>query len=131
MTVTATWFNEEHTIILQSYTGNWTWIEWKVCNDQVHAMMDSVDHAVHTIIDVSQSGVLPSGGFTRLSDFPQTPSARHPNSGYLVFVGTAIAHEALTDVISVFFKEVGRRFLFTDTFEDVDALLAEVGVGAI
>lgn len=132
MPVTAKWFNEERTIILQSYTGKWTWDEWDVCNDQVHAMMDSVAHTVHTIIDLSQSGPLPPGSFTScLSDLPRIPSATHPNSGYLVFIGTTFAHEALTDVISVFFEEVGRRFLFTDTFEDVDVLLAEVGVGEI
>jgi hypothetical protein len=132
MPITATWFDEEHTIILQSYMGDWTWDDWNVCNDELQAMLDSVDHTVHTIIDVSQSGQLPPGGYaSRRSDLPQTPPVTHPHSGYLVFVGTTFAHEALTDVITTFFTRVGRRFLFTDSFEDVDALLAEVGVGEI
>ena len=46
MAVTAEWENEEKTIILYAFSGEWTWEEFDVVAHDVGAMLDSVDHKV-------------------------------------------------------------------------------------
>ncbi|MBX3062574.1 MAG: hypothetical protein KF726_06340 [Anaerolineae bacterium] len=59
MTVTVAWDNDEHTIILFTFIGNWTWREyWDACM-QSNAMHATVKHRVYVIADLTASTTFP------------------------------------------------------------------------
>jgi hypothetical protein len=62
------WLNPEKSSLLATLPKQWTGQEFVELRRQVNAMRDAVDHVVHTVVDVRQSGRIPNGFVT---SFPQ------------------------------------------------------------
>lgn len=65
MPITVQWENDDHRIIRQTFTGNWTWQEFiHACidDDGNAGLMRSVSNTVHVISDFTHSGPIPFGG---------------------------------------------------------------------
>jgi hypothetical protein len=65
MSVHVEWDDEERTRILWSFVGRWTWGEFDDALKTVKAMVDSVDHAIDMLCDVSQMSILPPDMISR------------------------------------------------------------------
>lgn len=59
MAVTVNWDNDEHTVVLFTFSGNWTWREyWDACMKS-NAMHATVKHRVYAIADLTTSTGIP------------------------------------------------------------------------
>lgn len=56
------WFNEEHSIILQSFAKGWTWEDFNEIALTSIEMMEGVDHPVSIIADYLEGKQIPRDG---------------------------------------------------------------------
>jgi hypothetical protein len=99
MSVTVTWDNPNRTILLQQFSGRWTWDEfYRVTYDQTRHLMFSAPHTVHVIADIEHSSYTTSmsGSLTQVRN---VALAYPDNWGVLVLVNS---HPFLTILMGVF-----------------------------
>jgi hypothetical protein len=84
MGITICWDNEEKTAIRYVFEGLWDWDELWERSAQIRSMMNTVDHTVHLIIDMSGTSFLPQG---TLNYFRVLLNTKHPQTGLTIFVG--------------------------------------------
>jgi hypothetical protein len=99
MPVTVTWDNPSRTILLQQFSGRWTWDEfYRVTYDQTRHLMFSEPHTVHVIADIEHSSYTTSmsGALTQVRN---VALAYPDNWGALVLVNS---HPFLTILMGLF-----------------------------
>jgi hypothetical protein len=85
MSVRVDWFNDEKTILLTTYEGWWSWAENDQVRHKAHEMLDSVDHSVDCIYDLSKISLIPKGSLLQAQN---TISQAHVNTGALVVINS-------------------------------------------
>jgi hypothetical protein len=61
MAVEVCWYDDDETIILYSFSPNWTWAEFYPVFEKALAMEHSVDHRVDVILDYQVPYMIPPG----------------------------------------------------------------------
>jgi len=124
MPVTNVWDNEEKTIIRMEVIGHWTWGEMYQGAEEGYAMLESVDHMVHAIIDFSQSASIPGNALTHGRNLMRQ---QHHRLDITVFVGVSPMFLSLwrvfTHVHAVLMKE--QDFTFAQSLDEARAFLAQ------
>ena len=125
MPITVSWLDEEKTIVLQVYTGRWTWDEFYQATQVTTAkMMKSTNQTVHIFADYTHSQGIPAGGaftkaYSALRSYPD-------NWGSLVIVG---ANRFITMMVEIFknmFRtSLGAKTFIAETMDDAYNLIAE------
>lgn len=64
MPVSVQWDNAEHSILRWTFLGRWTWDDYFVCCVSIRREMLRVNHAIDVILDLNDSGRIPSASFT-------------------------------------------------------------------
>ena len=123
MTVQIYWDNDDKTIVRLDFRDSWTWDEAEAAVAKNTRMLDSVDHTVHAILDMSQSVDAPPLALTHTRNLI---AKRHPRSGITVLVG---ANDVLSTFWKVFVQAYGRlvradRYGFAQTAEEARQLIA-------
>lgn len=125
MAARAAWQDEERTIILQIFTGNWTWEEFYAVCDQSTRMMETVTWRVDLIADFTHTGAIPIGGAMThaknvVSNFP-------PNWGALAVVTTNQLVLLLVSTFKrVFRTTYGRRTFTVMSMDDAVNLIMKL-----
>jgi hypothetical protein len=84
MGISIKWDNPDKTLIILEFNSQWTWDDLYRVTDEMHGMLDTVDHPVDTITILTRSQRLP-GGF--VGHASRLTSKRHRNSRIGVIVG--------------------------------------------
>jgi hypothetical protein len=122
MTVQASWDDEDQTIIRTEFSGAWTWDEAHAAVDEVNAMMASVEHIVHTIIDMRGSSRIPPLAFREVRAML---SKRSSSAGATVIVGANFMTASLWKTIAQTYGWlVNSSYTFADTVEEARAYIA-------
>ncbi len=111
----TTWDNDEHTIMLVTYQPGWTWDDLEANMMVEEAMLSSVEHKVDVIADFRDTQ-LPPGAIGRLPKIAQSPPYTHPNSGFMVMVGSPAFME---EVVGVYKRVYGQAAKLT-MVQDLD-----------
>jgi hypothetical protein len=124
MPISATWANDEHSIILVEYTGRWTWDEFnQIGIVEISHMMESVPHTVHLLADMTQSFPLPQGG--ALSHARNVTGNYPDNWGLLVIVSQNMLVTAMVNVFRTAFKSgSGGKTYNAKTLDEAMQLIA-------
>jgi hypothetical protein len=84
------------------------------------AYRDSVDHTVHSIVDMSRVKGIPRNWLTAKSG----PGLKHPHSGKMLFVGISSALKTLVSLILDMMRY--RRVEFFNTYEEAEKRMQEI-----
>lgn len=128
MAITQVWDNPEKTVICVTYGADWSWEEMYTNAPLAGAMLDSVNHTVHSIQDMSNAPSVPNGGMGSIKHFPnisKMPMMTHPNAGLMVFVGSSKLVGMLTGALAKAFNLEHVRF--ATTLDEAYAVIAEQG----
>lgn len=128
MAIDLAWDEQNAHIIRVVVHGDWTWEMMETALEQATGMMDSVDHAVHYIIDIRE-GRLDLGSALKQAQQAATPET-HPNEGIKVVVGANFMIRTLYATYRKMVERMGKQqdFLFADTPEEALTLI-EQGAG--
>ncbi len=123
MTVHISWDNNTQTTIRMEFVGEWTWDEVHRALAKNVEMLDSVDHSVNAIVDLSKSMGAPTLVLTQLRSIVQN---RHPRSNMTVLVG---ANDMLMTFWKIFLQAYGRitrsnRYSYAKTVAEARDLIA-------
>ncbi len=122
MGIQTVWDNEEQTIIRHIYDGSWTWRDFRTNLARSRAMLDSVDHPVHIIIDTRNGKLLPDGS---VSDFVSMTSGIHPNQSRTILVGTNLFVSRLYNAFYRAYCDQGPSLALAPNLETARAMLSE------
>ncbi|MBN2305558.1 MAG: hypothetical protein JXQ72_13835 [Anaerolineae bacterium] len=122
MPITIEWDNDDHTVILWTLSGQWTWADIRTTQADYHDMLRTVDHMVDVIGDMRHSTTVP---LKALPNFQSLMRGELPNRDRIVLVGSGTVIERLADTFNRVFRR-GQRplFLLAGTVEEARDLLA-------
>lgn len=117
MGIKVIWDNDEKTIIRYCYDSQWTLSDFNEAYTESRALLNTVDHKVHFIIDIRDSHILPNGALSRGRTITNSP---HPNEGRTAIVG---ANAVIRAVMNLFRRIYGAKFeeskfIFVDSLEN-------------
>ena len=116
------WDNPEHTVILQTLSGNWTWDHYNAMVAAADEMMLSVDHLVDFIIDMRESGPLPMG----IIHYVQRVFTKGPsNWGLVIFVEPTFLVRSFIKTFQTVYPRIGESARITDTVAAARTLCQE------
>jgi hypothetical protein len=124
MHITVEWANTEHSIVDIIFQRGWDWDMLTTAVEQADALITSVPHTVHLLIDIRQAGGLPGDFITRAGSLFAQGDAR-PNEGRKIVIGAngliRMAYGAFLAVYST--QMAGRPLEFAATPEAAQHLL--------
>jgi hypothetical protein len=130
--LTVVWDNTEKTVVRFIYGETWTWEDFHSAISAANQMMDSVEHPVVSIVDLSQSRHVPDNP-TRHIRQVVNESRNHNNSNISVFLNAddfvqAICHASQRIYLDV---RVFSKFYFADTLEEARILAFNLRQGLL
>lgn len=103
MAIQVQWDNPEKTVIYYTFEGRWTFKDFNGVYQEVFAMLDTVNHPVHAIVDLSKSPFFPTD---TLSEMRRLTFEQHRNGGITVI----ITQNHMAHAMYNFLRSVYRRF---------------------
>jgi hypothetical protein len=100
MAVSLQWHDAQKSALKLTFTAPWTWDDYEQLSPEIEAAMESVEHPVDLVIDLSEAGDLPEQALYHLRNAYSDTS---PNRGQYIFLGA-------TDVFKTLFEAVDRHY---------------------
>jgi hypothetical protein len=123
MPIQIEWFNEEKTILLETFTGEWTVEDYRQLIDDAAVLLGTVHHNVHIIADATDAGLrLPNN----LLGGGMTYAIRHipPNQGITVFIGVNGITQTLIGIARKISPKVSQTTFTATTLEEAQRIIA-------
>jgi hypothetical protein len=121
MPITVKWDNDEKTIIYYTFDGAWTWDEFNAVYQDVYAMLDTVQHQVHAIVDLRSSRLLPRDTLTQMR---RLTYEQHENGGITVFITSNPLARTFYSILSNLYRRAREIFRLATTPQDAYDILA-------
>lgn len=123
MPISVSWDDEEKTVILLDFSGQWTWTDYDGARVATNATLDTVAHPVAMIVDFHQSQYVPHD---ILMHARHALDSAHPNLDTFVLVGANTFFQHIYQLLQHAFPllTARHRVLFASTREDARARLA-------
>lgn len=109
MTITASWDNEEHTLVRVIWTRRTSWDDWDKYQTQVVEMVSSVPHGVNFVHELHADLLLPTDWSRQTERIAKQPSAFLPNMGVQIFIG---GNPMINWMLEMYRNTVGSRVEF-------------------
>lgn len=122
MSITVNWSDEQKSELIYHIQGKWTWDELFAAIDEATHLLDTINHRVNLIIDVSESLFMPPLSVANLRRVANAPTMSHPNTGLLILVGANQFIKIMFQVFSRLFPHAASRYRLIDTIENAKAL---------
>ncbi len=121
MTVSVSWYNDDRTIIRFEQESVWTWPEFDAAVDQAVALMKSVDHPVHVLVDIHAHGSAPD--LQAFGHFQRAQHLQPSNFGQIVVIGTDPFMARIGGVFIRVFGWLGSAPRFARSYREAEAIL--------
>ncbi|MBN2304519.1 MAG: hypothetical protein JXQ72_08590 [Anaerolineae bacterium] len=127
MPITIEWINEEKTVLLERFEGQWSLDDYFRLVDQAADHLDTVPHTVHIIADGTRSRLPP----TRLFSGARYAARRKPpNQGITVFVGIDAFTETLIHIANRLLPGVAGTLRVVNTMAEAEQIIAQLPTSA-
>jgi hypothetical protein len=127
MGITVKWYDETHTLLFVQYDVEWTMNDFRESIETSYNLMETVEHPVDIIQDLSQMRHFP---VVLMSMGRFTEAKAHPRKRYMIMAGANMFVEKLIGVAKVIAPSVTEDLHFVPTLDQafikLDALRANV-----
>lgn len=114
MPIIVAWANDEKTILLNDYNGNWSASDFRQAIDDNARLMGSVLHDVDVIVDQRNNRALPSA---RLAILPYLETKTPDNQRRVIVVGASRLMKTMIELASRFAPRATRHLHYVQTLE--------------
>ena len=123
MPVEVKWRDENQTVILQIFSGRWTWDEFYEYNShRIPEMMRQVNHTVHIVSDFTAGQSLPIGG--AITHARNVVSHYPDNWGTLIVVSNNMFIQSMVNIFGkVFQTSFGDKVHSAESREEAYAII--------
>lgn len=115
-------FHDNENTIRSVYQGNWTWDEFYEDQTAVLAFLDQSQTPANMIIDLRESGALPSGALGHLKNIKTTS---HPNMNKTIILGANLLMQMMAKMMRKLSSHIPEQVFF-DTLDEALVYLAEL-----
>lgn len=124
MSIRVSWGDDARTLVHLQFERGWRWQDLRDSIQQADALIGSVPHTVHLLIDIRRAGGVPADFITAAGDIFASGEAR-ANEGQRVVIGAGpLIRMAYTSLSAVYAHKLkDRPFLFAGSVEEAHALL--------
>jgi hypothetical protein len=124
MRISVEWANADYTVVQITFQRGWDWAMLTTAIEQADALITSVPHTVHLLIDIRQAGGLPGDFINRAGKLFDQGDAR-PNEGRKIIIGAnGLIRLAYGAFLSVYGNQMaGRPLEFAADVEAAHHLL--------
>lgn len=124
MPVTAQWDDDAHQNIFWLFTAPWHWNDLlEVIENQVFPMLASVEHRVHHLADVSQTG-LPRDSLMSMKPIASRIRANPRGDGMVVFIGANVMLRGIAQVFMRLYPQFSNETHFVDSADEARTLIS-------
>lgn len=121
MSIRYDWYNADNTVIRLVFEKEWTWDDYINIQALLFAMIDTVNHSVHYLVDVSAVRSLP---LSALSKLPTIFSRNHPRRGKTVIFGANPIVQNIWNLLRKVLPQMHEpRYVFVPSIIEAEALL--------
>ncbi|MBN1678743.1 MAG: hypothetical protein JW966_00530 [Anaerolineae bacterium] len=124
MKITTEWDDAEHTIMRVTYHAGWTWHDLEANLPIEQGFLDSVDHRIDVIADFRDTR-LPPGAISHLPKIANSPPYSHPNSGFVVMVGSPMFMQEVVGVYKSVYGQARQKLTMVHDLNEARALIAK------
>jgi hypothetical protein len=128
MPVNICWFNENQTILVYEFTGNWTWNEFYPQYQQVMEMTRDIPHRIDVLLDMRRAGRLPLNILTHVRNISDRQTA---NAGLSVIVTNSQFIRAMYQAGCKFYGGIQHYFGVATSIEEAIAMFEEARQQAV
>jgi hypothetical protein len=124
MQIQVKWADDAHTIVHLTFERGWTWDNLKAAIHQADALIDSVPHTVHLMIDIRNGGI-PSDFLSAAGDIFAQGEAR-ANEGKRIVIGAGILIKAAYRTLQTVYgaKLADRPFHFAGSVNEAQQIIS-------
>jgi hypothetical protein len=125
MGISINWVDDTQRCVHVIYGRDWSWDEFFATDDTAKVMLNSIAHKSDFILDL-QEAVTPPNIVAQFPKFVRgAASLTHPNSRYVMLVGTNQHYRIMLDVFRKVYPAMGKRIFQAATLDEAHALIAE------
>ena len=121
MGIRSDWSDDRQQLMIITIQSPWTWEEFRSMANQAFVEIQSTDHPVATIMDVSQIGKLPSGNF--LGHLQFVDSSMPKNVFASVLVGAPYVVTSFMNILTRIRPTAKEIAFFATSFDEAKALV--------
>lgn len=122
MGIKVNWYDKDKTIVRYEFEGQWRWDDLHEAIKQVNALLESVNHPVYIIIDVTEGTIVPAGAFSHMRMRSMNAA---PNWAGGIFVGMNTFLKTLITTFIKVYPKLGERYAVCNTMDEALAVIAE------
>ncbi len=112
MDIRTEWEDAGRTAIRITYGRGWSWEEFMAADQQVQALLNTLDRRADLILDL-RGAVIPPSLASNLPELATRSALVHPNCGIVLVVGTDPFIHHLWEIFRGVYRQLARRvFLF-------------------
>ena len=121
MPIKVEWANPQHTVIHYNIMGNWTWDDFDSANTTLTNMIETIDHKVDIICDLSSSTALPPRILSNVGRKLRQKSS--PKVSHIITVGISSLLRTLTDVLRTLYPAATANIIHAHTLDHAYRLI--------
>jgi hypothetical protein len=125
MGIQVMWDDERKWAVRYVFAPKWSWDDLKNAFGDAHALMDTVDYPVQTILDLTQTNSLPEYAITQIGKIGLSDLAHKNQSRLTVLVGMSAFVRAIISAAGKVFKPLNEHndLRFVRTLEEARKLV--------
>ena len=122
MGIAVTWDNPQRTVICFDFRDHWDWDDLYAASDQATAMLDTVNHTVHFIMDLRQANKIPGD---LMAHAERIAGGHHPRRGKMIVVGANRLLRTVGGGLRKLFPDATRNVVFARDLEEAYEIIAD------
>ena len=123
MPIRVYWEDTDQTIVRYDFEGKWMWDELYTAYYEAIAMETSVSYRVDIILDMRNSGAIPTNALLHMKNFSEK---QPPNVGLSIFVTSNAFVTALYNTAIKFYAKIAFYFRLVKTLDQAHAMITDV-----
>lgn len=123
MPIQTSWYDDDHRVVLQKFSGNWTWAELSQALKAMQELPDAAEGDLIVMNDMSNTSILPQGNVLMQGKaiFKQSP----PNISLIVFVLDSRLIKSFVGLVFEMMPSWRNRLQFAKTLQDAHNLVED------
>lgn len=114
MSVHASWYTDDQTIIHIQFMGKWQWADFHTAFNQSRSLVSQVDHPVDILMDFTQSEHIPNGA---IGEVRRAAHDVHPNRRFVMVVGVSKMLDMLFRIVKQIYPSATQKMNTADSIE--------------
>ena len=120
MAIEVTWYDEAQTVMLWTYTGQWTWHDYENARTQSRSLVGQSKNPIYVIADFRASRLLPNNA---LSNFRNSYDSADYEFILAVIVAKSLWFESMIGALRRLYPQLGKKVQLAHSLDDAITLI--------